>query len=183
MLRSIPAFTSRNRSPPAAIPLINCWSVLGTGLPNAPVTQLRIEGASPRYGRGLMVAAFGKYRSQARNPKLRSLKLHLQRSTFPDQPVQTTSPQKTVVVTNTGTEALEISQITVSADFTQTNYLLPVHSGAGLVQCLRDHHSIPHRRDVGNAFDFCECPGGPTRSPVKRKWSERRRHPAHCRQR
>ena len=39
-------------------PLINCWSVLGTGLPNAPVTQLRIEGASPMlraatYGRGI----------------------------------------------------------------------------------------------------------------------------------
>ena len=102
-------------------PVINCWSVLGTGLPNAPVTQLRIEGASSTlragtYGRGIWQIPLAGTPS-----KITTAEASPATATFPDQSVQTTSPQKTVVVTNTGTQALEISQITVSVDFSQTN--------------------------------------------------------------
>jgi hypothetical protein len=103
-------------------PLINCWNVYGTGLPNAPATQLRIEGgASPvlragTYGRGIWQIPLAGGQSKTTTAQVVPVSV-----TFADQPVQTTSPQQTVVVTNTGAQALEISQIAVSADFTQTN--------------------------------------------------------------
>jgi len=41
--------------------------------------------------------------------------------TFPDQPVGTTSSPMNVLLTNTGTAALNISSVTTTGDFAQTN--------------------------------------------------------------
>ncbi len=105
-----------------ADPLINCWSVFGTGLPNAPVTQLSIkDGAGPTlraatYGRGIWQIPLPRPQ-----PTITTVEIVPETVTFADQPVQTTSPQKAVVVTNTGARPLDLSKIDISGDFSQTN--------------------------------------------------------------
>ena len=138
-------------------PLINCWSVFGTGLPNAPVTELRIHGgASPMlragtYGRGIWQIPLPGTQS-----KITTAEATPAAVMFPDQPVQTTSPQKTVAVLNTGTQALEISQIAVSVDFSQTNSCATSIPAQG--SCNIYVTTTPSRIGAmsGSAHDLCE---------------------------
>lgn len=105
-----------------ATPTINCWTVFGVGLPNAPVTQLAamIGGGSSllsaaTYGRGVWqipLLSTGTVTTAQITPA--SL-------TFGSQQVQTTSQSETITVTNTGSTALSVASVTITGDFTETN--------------------------------------------------------------
>ena len=107
----------------------NCWSIYGTALPNAPITQLAAAPAMPTgdgrtgelraatYGRGiwqipLLTAATALQPAITLNPT--SL-------TFTTQAVSTLSPAQTITVTNTGSAPLTITQITPTGDFNETD--------------------------------------------------------------
>jgi hypothetical protein len=100
----------------------NCWSVYGSGLPNAPVTQLIASASMPTgdgrtgelraatYGRGvwqipLLTAA------AAAQPAISVSAASL---SFARQAVATASTPQNVTVTNTGSAPLVISQVSIS---------------------------------------------------------------------
>ncbi len=100
-----------------------CWSVYGTGLPAAPVTQLQAINygsasllRASTYGRGLwqipLVTAGITPTSATLSPST---------LTFANQAVNTVSNSQSVTVTNTGTITLTMSSIAVSQNFTQQN--------------------------------------------------------------
>ncbi len=109
----------------------NCWSLYGTGLPNAPATGLAAASGIPTgdgrtgelraatYGRGvweipLLTAAY---------PAAPAMTVVPGSLTFVAQAVGTASAAQTITVTNSGTAALTMSQIVTSGDFTETNNL------------------------------------------------------------
>lgn len=100
----------------------NCWSVYGTGLPNAPVTQLAVaagittgdgrtgELRAATYGRGvwqipLLTAAAAAQPAMSPSPSSLS---------FASQAVSTASAPQSVTLTNTGSAPLSVSQIAIS---------------------------------------------------------------------
>ena len=108
----------------------NCWSVFGTSLPNAPVTQLAaVTGTAAGTVTGLLRA--GTYgRGIWQIPLLTAttvtvaapiISLSATSLTFAAQQAQTPSAAQSVVITNTGNAALTISQITTTGDFTETD--------------------------------------------------------------
>src|SRR5579883_750053 len=111
----------------------NCWSIFGTGLPNAPITQLQAVNYSnvsllraSTYGRGIwqipLVTASVAVTTATLNPP--SL-------TFASRQISTVSSSQQVTLTNTGAVTLTISGITASANFTQQNSCTqPLASGA-----------------------------------------------------
>ncbi|WP_124848090.1 S-layer family protein [Acidipila sp. EB88] len=102
----------------------NCWSELGSGLPNAPVTDLKLvfsgsnavlEAAT--YGRGIWtygVTAAANTTTATLSPTS---------YTFPAQGVGSTSTTTAgFTLKNTGTAALSVSQVaTTPSDYAQTN--------------------------------------------------------------
>ena len=107
----------------------NCWSVYGTGLPNAPIVELAAAPAiatgdgrtgelrAATYGRGLwqiplVTAAIVAQPTISLNPT--SL-------TYSPQPIGTASAAQTITVTNTGLAPLTISQVAVTGDFNETD--------------------------------------------------------------
>jgi len=119
---------------------INCWSVYGTSLPNAPVVALSAAPAMPTgdgrmgelraatYGRGvwqipLLTAATAAQPSMSLNPAA---------LTYGTQSVGTASPSQTITVTNTGFAPLAVSQVAVSGDFDETDSCtgVPIAVGA-----------------------------------------------------
>jgi len=110
-----------------ATPTVNCWSVFGTGLPNAPVTQLTaVTGAAAgsvtgllragTYGRGIWQVPL-----ETASAVLAGIQLSATSLAFAAQQEQTQSTPQSVTVTNTGNAALIVSQITVTGDFTETD--------------------------------------------------------------
>jgi len=109
---------------------VNCWSVMGAGLPNAPVTQLAAStGAAAgawtgmllagTYGRGIwQVPLLSATAVQQTAPAIQLSPASL---SFPAQQAQTASAAQTITVTNSGTAALLISQIVATGDFTETD--------------------------------------------------------------
>lgn len=99
-----------------------CWSQLGTGLPNAPVTQLlalNFSTSSLRastYGRGIWTIPLLSAGTVPTAATLSPDALN-----FGGQQVNTVSAPQTVTVTNTGNLALTVTSITTTGDFTQTN--------------------------------------------------------------
>ncbi len=107
----------------------NCWSVFGTGLPNAPVIQLVATPGLPtgdgRLGQ-LRAATYGRGVWQlplltAHPPAAPVITLSPTALTFPAQAVSTQSPPQAVTVTNTGTAPLIVPSITTTGDFTETD--------------------------------------------------------------
>jgi hypothetical protein len=108
---------------------VNCWSIYGTSLPNAPVVQLAAAPAMPTgdgrtgelraatYGRGIwqipLLTALGPT-APAITPSPAALN-------FDTQAVSTASDPQTVTVTNTGNAPLTVGQIAVAGDFNETN--------------------------------------------------------------
>ncbi|MDR3737118.1 MAG: choice-of-anchor D domain-containing protein [Acidobacteriaceae bacterium] len=111
-------------------PTVNCWSILGTGLPNAPVTQLAaITGAAAgsvtgllragTYGRGIwQIPLLTATTVQQTAPVIQ---LSASTLTFAAQQAQTASAAQSITVTNTGNAALIVSQLAVTGDFTETD--------------------------------------------------------------
>jgi hypothetical protein len=100
-----------------------CWSVLGTGLPNAPVTQLRAVNYSSvsllraaTYGRGIWqipLLTAGVAQSVAT--------LNPQALTFASQQVNTVSGSQTITVKNISPVTLTITSVTASPNFAEQN--------------------------------------------------------------
>lgn len=107
-----------------------CWSVYGTALPNAPVTSLvatpgiSIPGASTvgvlragTYGRGIWqipLVTAGQSSSPAASFSPASL-------TFAAQAVGTSSATQRITLTNAGTSAMQITGVSASAGFAETD--------------------------------------------------------------
>ena len=118
---------------------VNCWSVYGTGLPNAPVVALnaasRLATGDGRYGE-LRAATYGRGIWQiplltATTPAAPAMTLSQGSLTFATQAVATASATQTITVTNTGNAALTVSQIVTSGDFSETDTCVGKAVGAG----------------------------------------------------
>jgi len=107
----------------------NCWSAYGTGLPNAPVTALKVQaavsvpGGAPAgalragtYGRGVWqipLVTAGALPAPA-------LQVRPETLTFTSQPVGTTSSAQTVTISNAGSASLNLIAFSVTGDFTES---------------------------------------------------------------
>ena len=107
----------------------NCWSIYGTGLPNAPAVELAAaQGMPTGDGRAgeLRVATYGRgiwqipllTAASATQPAMSLSPVSL---TFGPQPVATASSAQTITVTNTGNASLTVSSVTVTGDFNETD--------------------------------------------------------------
>ncbi|HEX3438618.1 MAG TPA: choice-of-anchor D domain-containing protein [Pseudacidobacterium sp.] len=110
-----------------------CWSRLGTGLPYAPVTQLKYVNYSSTalllastYGRGIWQIPLLSAGTVATTASLTPSSL-----TFAAQQENTVSSAQTMTVTNTGTFTLTITSIATGADFSESdNCTQPLSPGA-----------------------------------------------------
>ncbi|HEY0785409.1 MAG TPA: choice-of-anchor D domain-containing protein [Acidobacteriaceae bacterium] len=104
-----------------ATPTNYCWALYGGGLPNAPVTELKIYNAGGKslleaatYGRGIWSLGLTSLPSTGT--------LTPASYTFtPAQQVQTASAAATFVLQNTGSSAMTISQVSTTGDYAATN--------------------------------------------------------------
>ena len=107
----------------------NCWSVFGSSLPNAPVTQLQASASIPvgdgrtgelragTYGRGIWQVPL----LSASYPAQPVITLSPTSLTFAAQASGSASTAQTVTVTNTGNATLNLSRLAVSGDFAETD--------------------------------------------------------------
>ena len=106
----------------------NCWGVLGTALPNAPVLSLvasrglTVAGSigvlrAGTFGRGIWQMPLLSA-GQNSAPVITFTPTQL---TFPAQNVGSTSDPQTVTVTNTGNAVLQISSLAASTGFAETD--------------------------------------------------------------
>ena len=107
----------------------NCWSVLGTSLPNAPVTALAAGAALPTgdgrlgllraatYGRGIWQMPLLTAISLAQP----ALQLSSSSFAFAPQQVQTQSPAQTLTVTSSGNAPLTFTTLVTTGDFSETD--------------------------------------------------------------
>jgi len=115
----------------------NCWGIMGTSLPNAPVVGLQASATmdtgdgrtgelrAATYGRGIWeIPLLSAHGSAAPAMTLNPASL-----TFAAQQVGTASTSQAVSVTNSGTAALTITQIGASADFSETDNCIAVTGG------------------------------------------------------
>ena len=117
----------------------NCWSVYGTGLPNAPVVALAasagIATGDARLGE-LRAATYGRGVWQiplltAATPAAPLMTLSPVSLTFATQAVATASPAQTITVTNSGNAPLTVTQIVATGDFNETDNCVGVTVAAG----------------------------------------------------
>lgn len=103
-------------------PTSNCWSVYGSGLPNAPAMQLQAASAmSTGDGRNgeLRVATYGRGIWQiplltAASPAQPAITLAPATLAFADQPVGTAGAASTITLTNSGNAPLAVSRVDIS---------------------------------------------------------------------
>lgn len=106
----------------------NCWTVYGSGLPNAPAMQLAtaVNLATGDGRRGeLRVATEGRGLWQvplltAHTDVLPAVTLSAAALTFPAQPANTLSAAQSLTVTNTGNAPLSVSSVAAAGDFQAT---------------------------------------------------------------
>jgi len=107
----------------------NCWSVLGTSLPNAPVIALAAGAALPTgdgrlgmlraatYGRGIwqtpLLTAIGIAQP--------AMTLSATSFTFGTQQVQTQSSAQTLTITSSGNAPLTFTTLAIAGDFSETD--------------------------------------------------------------
>ncbi len=117
----------------------NCWSVYGTGLPNAPAVALQ-AGTGLATGDGrlgeLRVGTYGRGIWEiplltAASPAVPAMTLSVTSLTFGAQAVATASVSQTITVTNSGNAALTVSQIVTTGDFSETDTCVGAAIAAG----------------------------------------------------
>jgi hypothetical protein len=106
-------------------PTTNCWSLLGTGLPNAPVVALQTAANIPTgtgltgmlraatYGRGLWQTPL----LTASSPALPAITLSAPSLTFPNTQVSTQSTPQTITVTSSGNAPVLFGTLALTGDF------------------------------------------------------------------
>jgi len=110
-------------------PTVNCWSALGTALPNAPVIALSAAANMPTGdGRLGMLRAATYGRGLWQQPLLTAitlaapaLTLSATSFTFSAQQVSTQSAAQTLTVTSSGNSPVTFGSLVVSGDFTETD--------------------------------------------------------------
>lgn len=107
----------------------NCWSPLGTGLPNAPVTTLEAAPQMPTgdgrlgmlragtYGRGLWQIPL----LNATTVNAPAITLSTTSLTFATQAVASQSAAQTITVTSSGNSPVTFSTPAITGDFTETS--------------------------------------------------------------
>jgi len=110
-------------------PTVNCWTIFGTGLPDAPAVALQAGGGIPTgdgrtgelrvgtYGRGIWEIPLLTATGQA----MPVMTVSPTTLTFATQQQGTLSAAQTVTVTNIGASALTVSGVTVTGDFTESD--------------------------------------------------------------
>jgi hypothetical protein len=110
-------------------PPTNCWSVLGTSLPNSPVVALAAAAGLPTgdgrdgllragtYGRGLWQTAL----LTAAVPTQTALTVSSADITFAAQQVGTQSAAQTLTITSSGDAPVTFSTLHIAGDFTETD--------------------------------------------------------------
>jgi hypothetical protein len=153
----------------------NCWSIYGSGLPNAPVVGLAAGSVLPTgdgrtgelraatYGRGLwqiplLTATTGVQPAISLSPSGLS---------FNTQPVATESSPQTITVTNTGNAPLMISRVAVTGDFTETDSCTTAPIAVNLT-CLIQVQFLPTATGSRNGLltVFGNVPGGQATAPL-----------------
>lgn len=107
----------------------NCWSVYGTGLPNAPVVELSAAQAMPTGGGlagELRAATYGRGIWQipllTASPLAQpSISLSPTSLSYATQAVATASAPQSITVTNTGSALLSVSSVVTTGDFSETD--------------------------------------------------------------
>jgi hypothetical protein len=110
-------------------PTTNCWSVLGTALPNSPIVALA-AGAKLPIGDGrqglLRAATYG--RGLWQTPLLTAIPiaqpaitLSATSFTFPPQQVDTQSAAQTLTLTSSGNAPVTLNAFTITGDFAETD--------------------------------------------------------------
>jgi hypothetical protein len=108
---------------------LNCWSPLGTGLPNAPVIALSADShvatGDGRFGM-LRAATYGRGLWQqplltATSPAQPALTLSAPNFSFNPQQVSTQSAAQTLTVSSSGNAPAVFGALVVSGDFTETD--------------------------------------------------------------
>jgi hypothetical protein len=125
-------------------PNTNCWSLLGTALPDSPVVALAAEAGLPT-GAGtsglLRAATYGRGLWQmplltATSPAQPALKLSATSFTFAAQQVSTQSAAQTLTLTSSGNAPVTISSFAITGDFTETDncakQTLPVNANCAV---------------------------------------------------
>lgn len=102
-------------------PSSSCWSILGSSLPDVPVTQL--SAISTPSGPALLAATYGRGVWQLALPSTvtSSATASPTSLTFANQPVGTASAPQQVLITNTGNIPLQIGSLAMSGDFTESD--------------------------------------------------------------
>jgi hypothetical protein len=100
-----------------------CWNVYGSGLPNAPVVSLMYYFGNG--GQVLRAATYGRgiWQVDLATAGITTTTADLSPSSlsFPSQQVQTSSEPQPVLVANSGRLDLNVSTLTVSGDFSETD--------------------------------------------------------------
>ena len=104
-------------------PSQNCWSIYGSGLPNSPVIQLASFNSGGQsllraatYGRGIWQVPLVTAAATVTTVTVAPSSLN-----FAAQQVQTQSAAQTVTVSNTGTIAMAVRQVSSGGDFAAAN--------------------------------------------------------------
>ena len=111
-----------------------CWTQYGTGLPQAPVTQLSASPVSVipsvlvagTYGRGIWQIPLATAGTQLTSATIDPTAL-----TFTSEPVGSATATQNITITNTGALALMPGLISIPADFTETDTCQNATVGAG----------------------------------------------------
>ncbi len=147
----------------------NCWSPLGTGLPNAPVTTLAAAVQMPTgdgrlgmlragtYGRGLwQIPLLNATTTQAPAITLSTATL-----TFGAQAVDTQTAAQTITVTSSGNAPVTFSQENVTGDFVEHDTCLGQTLAIG-ASCTFSISFAPTQTGArtGKLFLYANIPGG-----------------------
>ncbi|HEV2578044.1 MAG TPA: choice-of-anchor D domain-containing protein [Acidobacteriaceae bacterium] len=147
----------------------NCWSPLGTGLPNAPVTTLEAAPNMPTgdgrlgmlragtYGRGLwQIPLLGATTTTAPAITLSATTLN-----FGAQPVSTQSSPQTITVTSSGNAPVTFSEEDVTGDFVEHDTCIGQTLAVG-ASCTFSISFAPTQTGsrTGNLLIDANIPGG-----------------------
>ena len=107
----------------------SCWSVMGVGLPNAPIVQLSAAAALPAGGSAvgiLRAASYGRGIWQiplltAAAPSSAKIATTPASLTFATQVVGSASPPQNITLINTGNAPLTVTSLSTTGDFQETD--------------------------------------------------------------
>ncbi len=152
-----------------ATPGSACWNVYGSGLPNSPVVGLMTIMAgttqalrAATYGRGIWQASLATGGITTTTVALAPASL-----SFAPQQVQTASAAQTMVVTNTGRLTLNVSGISATGDFSETDTCVgQAVAPEGTCGILVSYNPTQTGAEQGTLTIFANVSGGQLTAPL-----------------